>query len=254
MREGYTVVTVGWEFDIPKKQGLVLLKPIPTDNGKPITGWIDPGPCSSQQDGRFVQLCVWRFHASVSPLDPKNSAYRLTERDGLFPFRVWFRAKNGSLARSRMAKSSPTSIGDREGRLQPGMVYQLAMSPASTSRGRGFAAVRDLASAVKYNSDAIVRGKYVYTFARPKSPVQRQMVTRASRLMNRAASDRRALYPDRGTGLGSFNERWAQPMSWVVHTTKFRFATNVTDPVTARETASARVFQQARAQDPGSGH
>jgi len=45
MREGYTVVSVGWEFDIPKKKGLVLLDaPVATDNGKPITGWIDPGP------------------------------------------------------------------------------------------------------------------------------------------------------------------------------------------------------------------
>ena len=35
MRQGYTVVAIGWEFDIPKKPGLVLLTaPVATDNGK----------------------------------------------------------------------------------------------------------------------------------------------------------------------------------------------------------------------------
>src|SRR6202171_2380359 len=39
MRQGFTVVSIGWEFDIPKKPGLVLLTaPVATDNGKPITG------------------------------------------------------------------------------------------------------------------------------------------------------------------------------------------------------------------------
>src|SRR5690242_3570177 len=43
MREGYTLVSVGWEFDIPKKKGLILLDaPVASDNGKPITGWITP--------------------------------------------------------------------------------------------------------------------------------------------------------------------------------------------------------------------
>src|ERR1700732_3667935 len=45
MREGYTLVSVGWEFDIPRKPGLVLLDaPVATDNGKVITGWLTQGP------------------------------------------------------------------------------------------------------------------------------------------------------------------------------------------------------------------
>src|SRR5450631_4426009 len=40
MREGYTVVSIGWEYDIAKKPGLVLLTaPVVTDNGKVIKGW-----------------------------------------------------------------------------------------------------------------------------------------------------------------------------------------------------------------------
>src|ERR1700682_5617969 len=45
MRQGFTVVSIGWEFDIPKKPGLVLLTaPVATDNGKPITGWLPTEP------------------------------------------------------------------------------------------------------------------------------------------------------------------------------------------------------------------
>ncbi len=45
MRLGYTVVSPGWEFDIPKEPDLVLLTaPVATDNGKPITGWLPVNP------------------------------------------------------------------------------------------------------------------------------------------------------------------------------------------------------------------
>ena len=45
MREGYTIVAVGWEFDVRKdkeKDLIGLTVPIATENGKPITGWVSP--------------------------------------------------------------------------------------------------------------------------------------------------------------------------------------------------------------------
>jgi hypothetical protein len=45
MREGYTLVAVGWEFEVRKgrdKNLVGLQAPIATDNGQPITGWISP--------------------------------------------------------------------------------------------------------------------------------------------------------------------------------------------------------------------
>src|SRR6202163_2844950 len=43
MREGYTIVAVGWEFEVPKGKNLIGLQaPIAPDNGQPITGWISP--------------------------------------------------------------------------------------------------------------------------------------------------------------------------------------------------------------------
>src|SRR5437879_6350780 len=85
MREGYTLVSVGWEFDVPKKKGLVLLDaPVATNNGKPITGWITPGPWfipdkmvdSYNYAGEY-------FTPMYPPLDLNDPTYRLTERPAL---------------------------------------------------------------------------------------------------------------------------------------------------------------------------
>ena len=38
MREGFTLVWVGWQFDAAS--GLRLFAPVATDNGTPITGWV----------------------------------------------------------------------------------------------------------------------------------------------------------------------------------------------------------------------
>ena len=41
LREGYTLVAVGWQFDVAKGKGLVGFDaPMATDNGTPITGWV----------------------------------------------------------------------------------------------------------------------------------------------------------------------------------------------------------------------
>ena len=41
LQQGYTLVAVGWQFDVAKGRGLVAADvPIATDNGKAITGWV----------------------------------------------------------------------------------------------------------------------------------------------------------------------------------------------------------------------
>lgn len=250
MREGYTVVCVGWEFDIPKKPGLVLLDaPVATDAGKPITGWIDPGPWFIPN--KLVDSYNYAsgdFTPSYPPLDLKNSAYRLTERDSLvsFPRLVpredwqFGRLENGQVAANR-------DWVTMKGGFKPGMVYQLAYESSNPPvAGVGFAAVRDLASALKYNSDAVVRGKYVYTFgASQVGRWQRQMIYEGFTIDEQGRKAVDALFIQTGgTGLGSFNERWAQPDELGSYTqTKFpiRYET-ITDPVTGkRDGLGARV-------------
>jgi hypothetical protein len=112
--------------------------------------------------------------------------------------------------------------------------------------GVGFAAVRDLASAVKYDANAIVRGKYVYTFgASQVGRWQRQMIYEGFTIDEKGHKAVDALFiQTAATGLGSFNERWAQPDELGSYTqTKFpiRYET-ITDPVTGkRDGLGARI-------------
>jgi hypothetical protein len=250
MREGYTLVSVGWEFDIPKKPNLVLLNaPVATDNGKSITGWITPGPWfipAKQADS--YNYASGDFTPAYPPLDPKNPLYRLTERRALVwaptlvPREDWQfgRMENGKV------QLDPNWI-TMKGGFKPGMVYQLNYeSKDPPVAGVGFAAVRDLASAVKYDANAIVHGKYVYTFgASQVGRWQRQMVYEGFTIDEQGRKAVDALFiQTAATGLGSFNERWAQPDELGSYTqTKFpiRYET-ITDPVTGkRDGLGARI-------------
>jgi hypothetical protein len=43
MRQGYTLVSIGWQFDVPKRDGLIGFDPpVATDHGQPIIGWVNP--------------------------------------------------------------------------------------------------------------------------------------------------------------------------------------------------------------------
>ena len=250
MRDGYTLVSVGWEFDIPKKKGLILLDaPVATDDGKPITGWINPGPWfipDKMVDS--YNYAAGDFTPTYPPRDLNHPSYRLTERTALvsaprlIPRADWHfgRTENGQIV------SDPNWV-TMKGGFKPGMVYQVTYeSKAPPVAGVGFAAVRDFASAVKYNQDAIVRAKYVYTFgASQVGRWQRQMVYEGFTIdeLGRKAVD--ALFIQTGgTGIGSFNERWAQPDEFGSYTqTKFpiRYETT-TDPVTGkRDGLGARI-------------
>jgi hypothetical protein len=250
MRAGYTVVSIGWEFDIPKKQGLVLLDaPVTTNDGKVITGWIDPEPwfIPDKKVDSYNYASEY-FTPAYPPLDPKNPTYRLTERSALVSFPRLISREDWQFGRVENGQVQPDpNWVTMKGGFKPGMVYQLAYESSNPPvAGVGFAAVRDLASAVKYNSDAIVHGKYVYTFgASQVGRWQRQMIYEGFTIDEQGRKAVDALFIQTGgTGLGSFNERWAQPDELGSYTqTKFpiRYETT-TDPVTGkRDGLGARI-------------
>lgn len=250
LREGYTLVSVGWEFDVPKKPGLVLLTaPVATDNGKTITGWISQSPwfiLSKMADS--YNYASGNFTPAYPPLDPKNPAYRLTERPALvstptlIPREDWQfgRMDNGKVA------FDPNWL-TMKGGFKPGMVYQVTYESSNPPvAGVGFAAVRDFASAVKYDANAIVHGKYVYTFGSSQvGRWQRQMVYEGFTIDEQGKKAVDALFIQTGgNSLGSFNERWAQADelgSYTQTVFPIRYETT-TDPVTGkRDGLGARV-------------
>ena len=216
MREGYTLVSVGWEFDNPKQPGLVLLDaPVPTDNGKPITGWVTPGPwfIPNKMSDSFNYVSQ-DFTPVYPPLDPKNPAYRLTERPALVSTPTLIPREDWQFGRMDNGKVvfDPNWL-TMKGGFKPGWVYQVTYESSNPPvAGVGFAAVRDFASAVKYDANAIVHGKYVYTFGSSQvGRWQRQMVYEGFTIDEQGKKAVDALFIQTGgNSLGIFNERWAQ--------------------------------------------
>ena len=248
MREGFTLVAVGWQFDVPKQKDRIGFDaPVTTNNGQAITGWVNPWFIPNQRSDSFEYASGYFSHA-YPPIDPKNLNYRLTSREGfasaprLIPREDWQfgRIQNGQI------QFDPNWI-TLKGGFKSGMTYQVTYeSKDPPVAGLGFAAIRDLASAFKYKSDAIVHGRYVYTYgASQTGRYQRHMIYEGFTAdeQNREAID--ALFIQTGaTGIGSFNERFAQPNELGSFTqTKFpiRYETT-TDPVTGkRDGLGARV-------------
>ena len=248
MREGYTIVAVGWEFDIPKKKGLVLLDaPVATENGQPITGWVSPWFIPNKMSDSY-EYASGEFTPAYPPLDPKNPSYRLTEREGLVAAPTLIPRENWQFGRVENGQVvfDPNWVTVKGG-FKPGMTYQVTYESKNPPvAGVGFAAVRDMASALKYNSDAIVHGKYAYTFGSSQvGRWQRQMIYEGFTTDEQGRQAIDALFIQTGgTSVGSFNERFAQADELGSFTqTKFPIRYEVTtDPVTGkRDGLGARV-------------
>jgi hypothetical protein len=250
MREGYTLVAVGWEFEVRKgrdKNLVGLEAPIATDNGRPVTGWVSPWFIPDKASGSLDFTIAYNT-SSYPPLDPKNPAYRLTVREGwvaaphFIPREDWQfgRLENGQV----VFDANWLSL---KGGFKAGQTYQLTYeSKDPPVAGLGFAAIRDMASAIKNNSDAIVHARYVYTYgASQVGRYQRQLVYEGFTTDEQGRQAIDALFIQTGgTSLGSFNERFALPNELGSFTqTKFPIRYEVTtDPATGkRDGLGARV-------------
>jgi Alpha/beta hydrolase domain len=248
MREGYTIVAVGWEFEVPKGKNLIGLQaPIATDNGQPITGWISPWFIPDKASESYEYTAEYNTDV-YPPLDPKNPAYRLTVREGwvatqrLIPREDWQfgRMENGQVP------FNPNWLTVKGG-FKPGQTYQLTYESKNPPvAGLGFAAIRDLASAIKNNSDAIVHARLVYTYgASQVGRYERQLVYEGFTTdeLGRQAIDALFIHTG-GTSFGSFNKRFALPNELGSFTeTVFPIRYEVTtDPVTGkRDGLGARI-------------
>jgi hypothetical protein len=240
MREGYTVVAVGWEFDNPREKNLILLDaPMATDNSKPITGWVHPWFIPEKKCDSY-EFAAGVFTPAYPPVDPGDVAYRLTERQGFASAPRLIRRNDWQFGRSEKGHiiTGPNWL-TLQGGFKPGMTYEVTYESQNPPvAGVGFAAIRDLASELKYNPDAIVHGKYVYTYgASQTGRWQRQMIYEGFTTDEQGRQAVDAVFIQTGgTSRGSFNERFAQPDelgSFTQTTFPIRYETT-TDPVTGK--------------------
>lgn len=154
MREGYALVWVGWQFDVPRRGGLMGLDAPPvTEQGRPVAGRVAT---------RFVlngAATTYRLDqrgygdtARYEVVDPANPADRLTVQDGyLGPPRLIPREAWGFGTAAHAGGKPDLGAIFLNGGFEPGRVYELTYEArGAVVAGLGFAALRDLASAVKF--------------------------------------------------------------------------------------------------------
>ncbi len=239
MREGYTLVAVGWEAT-PNTRAISLYPPVATDDGTPIHGevsnWFIPLAPSQSFD---VTSSYWRGFEEYPPLDRMDPNYSLTERIGYhgeqseLPRESW---EFGRLVDGEVVHD-PTHVHLWTG-FKPGYTYQLTYETKNPQViGVGFAAIRDAASYFKFDPEAEVRGQYAYAYGVSQTGrYLRQLIQEGFTVDE--GGDRKAIdgifVHAAGASLGPFNDRFGQANDGGFHSqTKFPIVYQDTqDPAT----------------------
>ncbi|MGH7490738.1 MAG: alpha/beta hydrolase domain-containing protein, partial [bacterium] len=159
LEQGYTLVWVGWQFDVPHDPGLMrLYTPIAKDGDRSITGLVRADFVLDHKE-RSHSLAD-RDHIAYPVLNPDDPSIELTVRDRpRSPRRVVPRAE-WRFAHDDDGRPvpDPTFVYMASG-FEPGKIYEVvytAKDPALV--GLGPAAVRDFVSFLKYGDSALPLG------------------------------------------------------------------------------------------------
>jgi len=199
MKEGYTLVWVGWQFDV-QPPFVRIEAPAADVQGRVRYSFIVD---AKQTDTSPADLPAY------PPLDLNDRTASLTVRD-----RFWGTPTRINREKWRFnVQNSRVHIVFDEG-FEPGRLYEIDY-PAGGAKaaGVGMAAVRDAASAFRYRTDLPIRGRTAYIFGASQSGrFLRQFLHDG---FNADEEDRRVfdlVWPHiAGAGQGSFNERFAAP-------------------------------------------
>src|SRR5881394_293809 len=234
LRQGFTLLWVGWQFDPPQRAGLVRVyppvatlrepqgRPEPgrgtTENGTPIRGVVRSDFVVTEREADHS--LADRDHAAYAVLDPESPDNVMTVRDSVEgPRRIVPRSQWG-FARADGAKSvvDATRVY-MAAKFEPGKIYEVVYTAQNPPLvGLGPAAIRDVVSMLKYKS--------AETWSIPAGSIQRALafgISQSGRFLrtylyygfNRDESNRKVfdgvIAQVAGAGRGSFNHRFAQP-------------------------------------------
>lgn len=209
LNQGFTLVWVGWEFDVPDRPGLLRVQvPVATNHGKTITG---------------MAVSEWIGRKRTSTISLANAAYQAypaanesDPADEMLVRNSFWDLDCEKIPREEWKFADPTHVTLASG-FEPGKIYDVvyrAKNPVVA--GLGFAAVRDFASYLKYGSN----------LARPDWDIRRAItfgISQSGRFLREFLYDgfnedeaRRRVFDGvwshvAGAGRGSFNVRFAQP-------------------------------------------
>ena len=247
LRRGFTVVSLGWQWDAAGDDALRFYAPIAKENGKTITGLLrgDLMPSKPMPEIPLGHLILGMIGGSEYPVAaPDDSRNVLTVRDSRDAPRTVIPRSEWQFAHTADGK---LVASDRHihlnGGFHPGKIYEYVYVVADpVVAGGGFAAIRDFASYAKHAPDAITPAKRVYGEGISQNGrFLRDMIYQAfdTDEEGRLALDG-VLAHVAGAGRGSFNYRFAQPSRDAQPTSSIFFPTDIfpftdgpeTDPVT----------------------
>lgn len=234
LRNGFTIASLGWQWDAPGSDALHLYAPIAKDHGQSITGLVrgDLMPSKTMDEiplGHLITGSIGGTEYPVSaPDDPRNV---LTWRESREAARHTIPRSDWQFAHLVNGKLTPSNrFIHLNGGFQPGKIYEyvyVASDPVIA--GLGFAAVRDFASYAKHGKDSLA----------PSARVLAEGISQNGRFLRdflyegfNADEDGRialdgVLAHVAGAGRGSFNYRFAQPSRDAQPTSSIFFPTDL---------------------------
>ena len=154
LRRGFTVVWVGWEFDVPERAGAVRID-VPAAAGVKGRVRATATPTGSAPTITFTDLIRY------APADAAAASATLSVRDGALGKPAAFKRAEFKL------DGNDVSL---EGGFQAGRTYELEYEAANPPvAGLGFAAVRDTAAWIKYAPDAPAKAQRALAFGSSQS-------------------------------------------------------------------------------------
>lgn len=234
LRNGFTVVALGWQWDAAGPNALRLYAPIAKDHGKTITGLLrgDIMLPAKADEIPLGHVMVGNIGGSEYPVaqpdDPRNT---LTVRDAREGKRTTIPRSEWQFATIVDGKLTPSDRSIHlNGGFTPGRIYEYVYAVADpVVAGLSFAAVRDFASYVKHAPDAVT----------PAARVLGEGISQNGRFLRNflyqgfnADEDGRIaldgiLAHVAGAGRGSFNYRFAQPSRDAQPTSAIFFPTDI---------------------------
>jgi hypothetical protein len=169
MQQGYTLVWVGWQFDIPHRAGLLGLDaPQVLEDGKPVIGRVTTEFTPNTADATYSLSDLGRYADATHypPIDPGSPANTLTVSDGFRGTLHPVAREDWRFGRLKDGQVVPdVSAIYFKGGFAPGHFYQLSYdATGDIVSGVGLAALRDLASAVKHQQAGPIAARYAYAF------------------------------------------------------------------------------------------
>ena len=217
MRFGFTIVWVGWEFDVEDRpMAMKIHVPVAAEHGKPITGIVRATFTASARRPTFTVDDLAKYDA-VDPTGADSHAHRASGDAG---------GGAQPVPRAEWHVNGHTVTLDTG--FEPGTTYESRYRAANPPvAGLGFVAVRDTTSWLKHQPDALAPVRYAYGFGSSQSG--RFLRGFLYEGFNTDEHDRQVfdgvIAHIAGASRLSLNERWAKPTGLgVYNATAFPFA------------------------------